>query len=84
MLETVKSNVRKNKALLRRLSSKPRQVKAVQFLSVLFGSTQYLACLLLLQVHVDSMDSEDNGTISAFYPSIDDEVNACILSASLA
>ncbi len=84
MLGNIKSNVRKNKALLRRLSSRPRQVKSVQFLSALFGSTQYLACLLLLQVHVDSIDSEDHGTIPAFYPTNDDEVSACILSAILA
>ncbi len=86
MLEKVRSNVRKNSTLLRRLSSRSRQVKAVHFLSASFCSTQYLACLLLLQspvATIDTVGSADDGTIAAFFPTIHDEVSAYILSASL-
>ena len=76
MLQKVRSNVRKNSTLLRRLSSRSRQVTSVHFLSPSFGSTQYLACLLLLQAPVDSVGSEDNGTIPAFFPTTHDEVSA--------
>ncbi len=76
MLQKLRSNVRKNSTLLRRLSSGSRQVTSVHFLSASFGSTQYLACLLLLQAPVDSVGSEDYRTIPAFYPTVHDEVSA--------